>query len=56
MNRSRHASRILRLADILAGLAAVRAIGLARATVTDPGLLPLDQGAPRVLPVPIRLS
>lgn len=56
MNCSRYASHILRLAGILAWLAAVRAIGLARAAVTDPVLLPLDQGAPPVLPGCIRLS
>ena len=58
MNRSRHTSRILRLAATVAGLAAVRAVSLVRATVTAilPVLLPLDQGAPRVLPGRIRLS
>jgi len=47
MNPSRHTGRILRLSGILAGLAAVRAASLARATVTTllPVLLPLDQGA-----------
>jgi len=58
MNRSRPTSRILRLAGIVAGLAAVRAASLARATVTTvlPVLLPLDQGAPPVLPGRIPLS
>ena len=58
MNRSRSTSRILRLAGVLAGLAAVRAASLARATVTTvvPVLLPLDQGAPPVLPGRIPLS
>lgn len=61
MNRSRHTGRILRLAGILAGLAAVRAGSLARATVTTvlpvlPVLLPLDHGAPPVFPGRIPLS
>jgi len=58
MNHSRPASRILRLAGIVAGVAAVRAAGLTRATVTTvlPVLLPLDQGAPPVLPGRIPLS
>jgi hypothetical protein len=58
MNRSRHTSRILRLAGTLAGIAAVRAVSLARATVTAvlPVLLPLDQGAPPILPGRIPLS
>lgn len=50
MNRSHPTSRILRLTGILAGLAAACAVGLARATVTTPVLLPLDQWAPPVLP------
>jgi hypothetical protein len=56
MNRSRYTGRTLRLTGILAGPAAARAIGLVRAIVTDPVLVPLDQGAPPVLPGPIRLS
>ena len=58
MNRSRSTSRILRLAGVLAGLAAVRAVSLARATATTvlPVLLPLDQGAPPVFPGRILLS
>ncbi len=58
MNRSRYTGRILRLAGIRAGLTAVRAASLARATVTTilPVLLPLDQGAPPVLPGRIPLS
>jgi hypothetical protein len=55
MNRSRHTGRILRLTGILAALAAVRAVGLAHATVTEPVLRRLDQGAPPVLPGGIRL-
>jgi hypothetical protein len=52
MNPSCHTGRILRLASILTGLAAVRAVSLARAAVTTtlPVLLPLDQGAPPILP------
>ena len=56
MNRSCYAGRILRLVGILAVVAAVRAIGIPRATITDPVLRPLDQGAPPVLPARIRLS
>jgi hypothetical protein len=58
MDPSPHAGRILRLASILTGLAAVRAVSLARAAVTTtlPVLLPLDQGAPPVLPGRIPLS
>jgi hypothetical protein len=58
MNRSRSTGRILRLAGVLAGLAAVRAVSLARATATTvlPVLLPLDQGAPPVFPGRIPLS
>ena len=58
MNRSRYTGRILRLAGIRTGLTAVRAASLARATVTTilPVLLPLDQGAPPVLPGRIPLS
>lgn len=58
MNRSRHTGPIRRLAGILTGLAAVRAVSLARTTVTTvlPVLLPLDQGAPPVLPGRIPLS
>jgi hypothetical protein len=58
MNHSRPTSRILRLAGILAGVAAVRAAGLTRATVTTvlPVLLPLDRGAPPVFPGRIPLS
>jgi hypothetical protein len=43
-------SHILRLTGILAGLAAACAVGLSRATVTAPVLLPLDRWAPPVLP------
>ena len=58
MNHSCHTGRILRLTGILTGLAAVRAVSLARATVTTvlPVLLPLDQGAPPVFPGRIPLS
>jgi hypothetical protein len=56
MNRSRHTGRMLRLTGILAGLAAGCAICLACAIVADPVLAPLDQGAPPILPGPIRLS
>lgn len=58
MNRSRPTSRILRLAGVLAGLAAVRTVSLARATATTvlPVLLPLDQGEPPVFPGRIPLS
>jgi hypothetical protein len=58
MNRSRPTGRILRITGILAGLAAVRAVSLARTTVTTvlPVLLPLDQGAPPVFPGRIPLS
>ena len=58
MNPNSHTGRILRLASILTGLAAVRAVSLARATVTTvlPVLLPLDQGAPPILPGPSPLS
>ena len=58
MNRSHPTNRILRLTGILAGLAAVRAVSLARATVTTtlPVLLPLDHGTPPFLPGRIPLS
>jgi hypothetical protein len=58
MNHSHHTGRILRLAGIWAGPAAARAASLARTVVTTvpPVLLPLDQGAPPVLPVRILLS
>jgi len=58
MNQSRHTGRIVHLTGILAGLAAVRAASLTRATVTTvlPVLLPLDQWAPPVLPGRIPLS
>jgi hypothetical protein len=58
MNHSRHTGRILRLTGILAGLAAIRAVSLARATVTTvlPVLLPLDHGASPFLPGRIPLS
>jgi hypothetical protein len=58
MNDSRPTGRILRLTGLLAGLAAVRAVSLARAAVTTtlPVLLPLDQGAPPILPGGIPLS
>jgi len=50
MNRSHPTSHILRLNGILTGLVAACAVGLARATVTTPALLPLDQWMPPVLP------
>jgi hypothetical protein len=58
MNDSRPTGRILRLTGLLAGLAAVRAVSLARAAVTTtlPVLLPLDQGAPPIFPGGIPLS
>ena len=58
MNRSRATNGILRLTAILTGLAAVRSVSLARATVTTvlPVLLPLDHGAPPFLPGRIPLS
>ena len=55
MNHSRYTGRILRLTGILAALAVARAVGLAHATVTEPVLRPLDQGAPPALPGRIRL-
>jgi hypothetical protein len=55
MNRSPSTGRILRLTGIMAALAA-RAVCLACATVTEPVLRPLDQGAPPVLPGRIWLS
>jgi hypothetical protein len=58
MDRRHHTGRILRLAGILAGPAAVRAASLARATVSTvvPVLLPLDQWCVPVFPGLIPLS
>ena len=55
---NRHTRRILCLADILARHAADCAISLTTTTITAvlPVLLPLDQGAPPVLPGRIPLS
>ena len=55
MNRSRYTGHILRVTGIMAALAA-RAVCLARATVTEPILRPLNQGAPPIPPGRITLS
>jgi hypothetical protein len=58
INRSCHTGRILRLAGLVAGRAAVRAVRLGRPAVTTvlPAVRPLDQGAPPASPSPPAVS
>lgn len=58
INRSRHTGRFLRFAGLVAGLAAVGAVRLARPAVTTvlPAVRPLDQGAPPAFPGRLLLS